>query len=89
MRYPSLIRAIVAAIQEIDDGKRTSFRYVHRGEDKGDAEGAGGREFHVRIALMELGGSTFATVTRYDVTELAELRKLREDFDNGPDQDPG
>jgi signal transduction histidine kinase len=77
---PCAIAAIVAALQEIDAGKRTSFRYVHRGEGKGDAADAGGREFHVRIALMELGGSTFATVTRYDVTELAELRKLREDF---------
>jgi signal transduction histidine kinase len=31
---------------------------------------------------MELGGARFATVTRYDVSELAELRKLREDFNS-------
>jgi signal transduction histidine kinase len=70
-----VVGAIVAAMREIDQGKRTSFRHVYSGE----AELAG-REFHFQIAQMELGGKTYSTVTRFDVTEQEELRKLREDF---------
>jgi len=66
---------VVKALHEMQQGKRTSFRHVYSGVGP-----RAGMEFQIRIALVELGGKTYATVTRHDVTELVQLRRLRQGF---------
>ena len=67
--------AVLKGVDEIIAGTRDFFRLVYSGS------GAwAGHEFQLRINLLEIAGSRFATVTRYDVTELVQLRRLREGF---------
>ena len=66
-------REVVEALKEFRQHKRTSFRLVY--------EGAGhqaGRQFEARITALKLGDEDFLTVTRYDITELLQLRSLRD-----------
>ena len=62
-------------IRMMDGTGERSFRYLYHGKDRWD-----GRSFQLCVNRVEVGGGTFATVTRYDVTELVELRHLREGF---------
>lgn len=68
-------RPSVEGIREIDAGLRDNFRYLYHGNDRWE-----GFTFQLAINRISIGGSTFATITRYDVSELARLRRLREDF---------
>jgi signal transduction histidine kinase len=67
--------AVSVGIDEIAAGKRDSFRLVYSGSGAWE-----GHEFQLRMNLIDLGGHRFATVTRYDVTELVQLRRMREGF---------
>jgi two-component system, NarL family, sensor kinase len=68
-------RDTLAGVEQIIQGERSSFRIVYRPDDR-----VQGHDFQVCINRFEVGGKKFASVTRYDVTELLELRRLRENF---------
>jgi two-component system NarL family sensor kinase len=64
-----------AGIAEIEAGARKSFHFIYHGSDRWQ-----GHAFQLCINRIEIAGRTFATVTRYDVSELVQLRQLREGF---------
>lgn len=64
---------IAPALDEMDEGTRTSFTLTYSGVGELD-----GRDFETRIGLFQIGGQRFATITRIDLTELHYLRRLRE-----------
>ena len=66
---------VVDGIMEMEKGGRDSFRFFYHGADRWE-----GHSFELCVNRIELAGRTFATITRYDVTELLQLRKLREGF---------
>jgi signal transduction histidine kinase len=68
-------RLALAGIEEIISGNRSSFKMIYRGTEYWE-----GRDIQVSIHRFEIDGHKFASVTRYDVSKLLELRKLREDF---------
>ena len=68
-------RPAVEGMSQIASGASTSFRYLYDGNDRWE-----GYTFQLCINRLELGGRTLATVTRYDVTELIQLRRQREGF---------
>jgi two-component system NarL family sensor kinase len=68
-------RLAVEGIRAIDAGLEQSFHYLYDGNDRWE-----GHTFRLAINRLEVGGRTFATITRYDVTELIQLRRQREDF---------
>ena len=67
--------AVAKGIREMMTGLRDSFRMTYSGSDRW-----AGHEFQLCINRLEVGGRRLATVTRYDITELVQLRKLREIF---------
>jgi two-component system, NarL family, sensor kinase len=69
--------AAVAAngVRQIDAEATRSFRYVYHGNDRWE-----GHAFQLCINRLNVDGHVFATITRYDVTELVQLRLMREDF---------
>lgn len=66
--------AVLRALGEIRQGKRKSFRLVYEG---GGLQA--GQQFEARLAVIGFGGRSCLLVTRYDITELAQLRTLRDD----------
>src|SRR3954469_16267675 len=68
-------RPAVEGIEEINAGLRQSFEYFYDGNDRWE-----GHTFHLRINRLSIDGRTLATVTRYDISELMQLRRLREGF---------
>ena len=66
---------VARGIAEIDAGTKDSYRFVYHGSDRWE-----GHAFQLCINRLEIGGQTLATITRYDVTELVQLRRLREGF---------
>lgn len=68
-------RPAVEGIMQIAAGVSDSFRYLYDGNDRWE-----GHTFQLCINRLEIAGRVFATVTRYDVTELVQLRRLREGF---------
>ena len=70
-----IARDVVAGIEQIIDGKRSSFQLVYRASDPEE-----GHDHQLCVNRFEVGGRRFASITRYDVTRLIELRRLREDF---------
>jgi signal transduction histidine kinase len=65
----------VEGMKEIDSGARDSFSYIYEGNDRW-----AGHSFQLSVNRLTIGGTTVATVTRYDVTELAGLRRMRAEF---------
>jgi len=63
------------AIHEIRRGKRRSARMVYDGTGLQE-----GKKFEARLGSMEVGGRKYIRVTRYDITELARLRTMRNEF---------
>ena len=68
-------RPAVEGIMQIDAGACNSFRYLYDGNDRWE-----GHTFQLCINRMEIAGRTLATITRYDVTELVQLRRAREGY---------
>lgn len=63
------------AIAEMEQSGSRSARFVYSGSGR-----SLGRDFELCINRMELGGDTFATIARYDITELTQLRRSRQEF---------
>ena len=70
-------RPAVEGIAAIDAGLRQSFHYVYDGNDRWE-----GHTFRLAINRLSIDGRTLATITRYDVTELVQLRRQREDIES-------
>ena len=68
-------RPAVDGIKEIDAGFRTSFHYLYDGSDRWE-----GHTFRLAVNRLSIDARTYATITRYDVTELVQLRRQRDDF---------
>ena len=68
-------RPAVEGIAEIDEGIRPSFEYFYDGNDRWE-----GHTFHLRVNRLSIEGRVFATITRYDISELIELRRQKESF---------
>ena len=62
----------LAAMTEIDAQERTSARFIYCGSGPG-----AGRDFELCISRSLIAGCTFATIARYDITELTQLRRVR------------
>jgi two-component system, NarL family, sensor kinase len=70
---PAGIAAAGIRAMELEGEK--SFRYVYSGHGAWE-----GRSFQLCINRFDVGGRTYGTITRYDVSELVNLRHMREDF---------
>jgi signal transduction histidine kinase len=66
---------VVDGILEMEKGVRDSFRFFYHGSDRWE-----GHTFQLCVNRLEIAGRIFATITRYDVTELVQLRRMREGF---------
>lgn len=62
-------------IRNMKQNGEASFGFVYHGKDRWE-----GFAFQLCVKRIEVGGRTMYTVTRYDVTELVRLRKMREEF---------
>ena len=72
-----IARDVVHGIEQIIAGERESFQLVYRARAP-----ELGRDHQLCVNRFEVGGHKFTSITRYDVTRLIELRRLREDFSN-------
>lgn len=66
---------VVSGIAAMEERGEDDFRFLYHGSDRWE-----GHSFQLCVHRMEIAGRTFATVTRYDVTELIQLRRLREGY---------
>lgn len=66
---------VVDGIGQIETGQTDNHRFVYHGRERWS-----GHAFQLCIKRLQIAGRNFATVTRYDVSELAQLRQLREGF---------
>lgn len=64
-----------AGIVDMDATGKDYFHFLYEGSDRWE-----GHAFKLCINRLSFAGRTFGTVTRYDVTELINLRRLREGF---------
>ena len=64
-----------AALDEMSSGKRTFWQYFYNGRERWSRH-----DFQIYFHRMEVGGRSLISVTRFDVTELVELRRLKHDF---------
>lgn len=62
-------------IRDMERSGETSFRFTYHGRDKW-----AGHAFQLCVNRLCVDGQSFATITRYDVTELVHLRQVRADF---------
>lgn len=60
---------------EMEKGVRDGFHLTYSGADRWE-----GHVFQLTVNRVEIDGRRFASVTRHDVTELVNLRRLREEF---------
>lgn len=72
--YEAAIRA-AGAIRDIAAGKRDFFQMEFRGRGEWSDH-----EYQMSYHRVAVGTRSFITVRRFDVTEIAELRRLKEDF---------
>jgi len=68
-------RAVLKALDEIRQKKRSSFRMIYEGSGQ-----QAGKQFEARLTVIALGGRTYLMITRYDITELMQLRGMRDGF---------
>ena len=68
-------RIAAAGIRELARNGQPTFRFVYHGKDRWE-----GFAFQLCVNRILVSGKTFYTVTRYDITELVQLRQMREDF---------
>jgi len=67
--------AALAAIAGLEKGEKASFNLKYSGQNELE-----GRDFEVQFHRFEIAGQKFATVTRAEVTELANLRRFKDGF---------
>ena len=65
----------LAALDEIAAGKRIFWQLSFHGRDRWSD-----REYQLCYHRVVVGSQAFITVRRFDLTEIAELRRLRDDF---------
>lgn len=68
-------KLVVEGILEMMQGGADCFNLSYAGSDQWE-----GHTFHLRLNQIEISNCKFFTVTRYDVTELMQLRRLREGY---------
>jgi signal transduction histidine kinase len=69
--------AIVAvpALDDLSSGKRSYWQLHYNGGERWN-----GRDYEITIRRIADGGQIFLLVTRFDLTELMELRRVKENF---------
>ena len=67
----------LAALDEIAAGKRRSWQMAYNGQEQWS-----GRDFHLSMSRMKIGSRSFVSVTRFDVTEIVELRRIKRESGN-------
>ena len=70
-------KLVVEGILDMAQGGADSFNLSYPGSDQWE-----GHTFHLRLNQIEIASRKYFTVTRYDVTELMQLRRLRESYSN-------
>ena len=70
-------RNLIAGIEQIEAGTRHSIELVYQGSAPEE-----GHVYQLSVNRFLVAGQTLASIIRYDVTRLVELRRLREDFSN-------
>jgi two-component system, NarL family, sensor kinase len=65
----------LSALDDIVSGRRNFWQLFYNGRERWD-----GHDFQICFHRIEVGGESFISVTRFDVTELVELRRAKEDF---------
>jgi len=70
-------RNLIAGIEQIEAGTRHSIELVYQGSAPEE-----GHVYQLSVNRFLVAGQTLASILRYDVTRLVELRRLREDFSN-------
>jgi signal transduction histidine kinase len=65
----------LAALDDLCSGKRSFWQLIYNGRDKWN-----GRDFEICIHRVDNGGPPLLLVTRSDLTEILELRRLKNDF---------
>ena len=68
-------RNVVAGIEQIDAGASQSIELVYEGNPPEE-----GHVYQLSVNRFDVAGQKLASIVRYDVTRLVELRRLREDF---------
>jgi signal transduction histidine kinase len=69
--------AVMRGVDAIDAGEATSFQLTYAGVDSWE-----GRTLQLRVNRLHINGRTLATITRQDITDSAELCRLRETFNS-------
>lgn len=72
--YEPAVEAIVA-LDEIRSGKRSFWQFVYNGKERWD-----GRDFQISIRKVLIGEQPLVIVTRFDLTEILELRRFKNEF---------
>src|SRR5262249_5351045 len=72
--YEPAILAI-AALDEFACDKRSFWQLIYNGKDRWD-----GRDFQICFRKIEVSGQSLILVTRFDLTEILELRRLKHQF---------
>ena len=67
--------AVMKGVNAIDAGENDSFHLSYAGVGPWD-----GRMLQLRINRLHIMGRALATITRQDITDSADLRRLREQF---------
>jgi signal transduction histidine kinase len=67
--------AVMNGVNAIDAGESNSFQLTYAGIDQWE-----GRMLRLRINRLHIEGRALATITRQDITDSVELRRLREQF---------
>ncbi len=68
---------ILDALRQIDAGTRTSFEHVYAKPNKG-------REYRLVISCVHSGRTRFATIARYEITELMTLERRNRRLERSP-----
>lgn len=71
----SAAQRVVDGMLQMADPGQEAFSLSYHGRGKWE-----GHSFYLRLNRIEIDGRSFITVTRYDVTELIQLRRMREGF---------
>ena len=72
--YEPAVEALVA-LDEIASGKRSFWQLIYNGKERWDR-----RDFQICIRKILVGAQNLVIVTRFDLTEILELRRLKSEF---------
>jgi signal transduction histidine kinase len=72
--YAPAIEA-VAALDDISAGKRSFWQLSYNGGERWD-----GRDYQISVHRIGVGAATIISVTRFDLTEIFELRRAKASF---------